>query len=118
MTLVEWSAAVKARDGRCVACNSVDDLHAHHVLPKATHPELKYEVSNGLTLCYRCHKAEHARNRVRTGAYGPQRKTLLKRIEELEETIRALESENRRMRKKVGECERGVCRPALRSIAA
>ncbi|WP_416360620.1 HNH endonuclease [Burkholderia gladioli] len=37
------------------------NLHAHHILPFATHPELRVDVSNGITLCKPCHKAVHAK---------------------------------------------------------
>ena len=93
--LSEWSAAVKARDGKCLDCGSLKDLHAHHDKPKSTHPELALDLDNGRTLCYRCHKATHERMRERGARLGrsnrPQRKTLEKRIAELERELVALQ---------------------------
>src|SRR3990167_1674682 len=34
-------------------------LHAHHLKPFATFPELRFIVSNGLTLCDECHYDRH-----------------------------------------------------------
>lgn len=55
----EWSKAVRARDGQCVECGSQKRLHAHHVKPWKTHPELRFDVSNGITLCCWCHEKAH-----------------------------------------------------------
>jgi len=67
----EWKAAVfKAADYRCKSCGIEHGtvckccghrvmLHAHHILPFATNPEVRYEPSNGVALCERCHNAEH-----------------------------------------------------------
>lgn len=35
------------------------NLHAHHIQPIATHPELVFEISNGVTLCQGCHVEVH-----------------------------------------------------------
>lgn len=84
--LKEWSAQVRERDGKCMDCGSINDLHAHHIKHKVTHPELILDLSNGKTLCYRCHKAEHERNRPpRIRSDKPNRKTLLKQIAYLED---------------------------------
>lgn len=57
-----WVKAVKDRDGwRCVECGSTDRLHAHHVKRWKHHPELRYDVSNGVTLCHLCHDKAHGR---------------------------------------------------------
>lgn len=83
--LREWSKQVKLRDGKCTDCGSTHDLHAHHIKHKQTNPELKLDLENGKTLCYRCHKAEHERNRPpRIRSSRPQRRTLQKRIDYLE----------------------------------
>lgn len=56
-----WRAEVFARDGfRCQICGAVGgDLNAHHIKPWATHPEARYDVNNGVTLCKTCHKELH-----------------------------------------------------------
>jgi hypothetical protein len=35
------------------------NLRAHHVKLFAKHPELRFVVSNGLTLCHPCHELKH-----------------------------------------------------------
>lgn len=55
-----WRKRVLARDGgKCVRCGKGRKLQAHHVLPYATHPERRFDVANGLTLCNRCHHVVH-----------------------------------------------------------
>jgi hypothetical protein len=121
MTHAEWSAAVKLRDGCCVQCGRLEDLHAHHIKPKASYPELRFDVSNGKTLCYRCHKLEHEL----IGYIGPvkrrpTRKSMQRRIDNLELEIEDFEREiedlmvqNRKLSKLVGECRRGCCTTAI-----
>lgn len=95
-----WSAAVKERDGKCMECGRVEDLHAHHIKPKSTHPELKLDVENGKTLCYGCHKSEHEKNRpVRVRSEKPNRKTLLMIIKHLESKVATLEGLNDKLEK-------------------
>jgi 5-methylcytosine-specific restriction endonuclease McrA len=55
-----WARLVKHRDNKCVECGSVDELHAHHVKSFIKHPELRYDVNNGITLCRICHNLHHA----------------------------------------------------------
>ena len=54
-----WSQAVRNRDGKCVDCGAGGKLHAHHVKPWKNHPELRFDVSNGATLCPPCHQKAH-----------------------------------------------------------
>lgn len=54
-----WSAVVKERDKNCVRCGSTYKLHAHHIKSFKDHPDLRYEVSNGETLCQKCHIRHH-----------------------------------------------------------
>ena len=58
--LQKWARKVIDRDnGCCVICGETRDLDAHHLISK-TVPELKYRLSNGVTLCRRCHKLVHS----------------------------------------------------------
>lgn len=59
--LRKFSLEVRARDGyTCQVCGSRRAPQAHHVLSKFYRPEYAYDISNGITLCKRCH----------TGRYG------------------------------------------------
>ena len=52
-----WSRAIKRRDKHtCQECGSKENLISHHIKGFAKYPELRYEISNGLTLCRDCHK--------------------------------------------------------------
>lgn len=56
----EWRISVFIRDGRkCVRCGSREKIHAHHVKPFADRQDLRFDVSNGITLCSECHGKEH-----------------------------------------------------------
>lgn len=62
----KWRKAVFERDGnRCHDCGAKDDLHAHHLLSWVDNPSLRFELSNGRTLCARCHSAVHGRDLTR-----------------------------------------------------
>lgn len=51
-----WQTMVFKRDGfRCVICGSQEDLVADHIKSAYLYPNLRYVVSNGRTLCKRCH---------------------------------------------------------------
>lgn len=56
-----WARNVISRDGgKCAQCGSKESLHAHHVKPYKEHPEIRWDVSNGLTVCAPCHWKIHA----------------------------------------------------------
>lgn len=66
----EWRAAVLKRDKHlCVKCrrygrrmpngDPVPAKVAHHKLHADKYPELRYVVSNGVSLCEACHNEEH-----------------------------------------------------------
>jgi len=56
----EWKKAVLDRDNdTCQKCGTTENLEAHHILPWALFPELRFEVENGITLCEGCHKYYH-----------------------------------------------------------
>ena len=52
-----WRAAVFNRDRWiCQECGSNKRLNADHIKPWADYPELRYDVDNGRTLCWECHR--------------------------------------------------------------
>lgn len=70
-----WMEGVRARDGKCVRCGSVENLESHHLVELAVllvehgvknrndarnTPEL-WDLDNGITLCQECHYREHGR---------------------------------------------------------
>ena len=55
-----WRKEVLKRDRyKCTICNSSKDLEAHHIKEFSKYRNLRFKVSNGLTLCKRCHKLMH-----------------------------------------------------------
>ena len=51
-----WSKAVRLRDGRCLLCGKTDGLAAHHYIhTKGSSLHHRFNVKNGITLCYACH---------------------------------------------------------------
>ena len=63
----EWRTAVFIRDNHtCQKCGlrcgggKKIYLHAHHIKHFAKSPDLRYDISNGVTLCKNCHLLEHS----------------------------------------------------------
>lgn len=54
-----WARAVKGRDLVCVDCGAESLLQAHHLKSYAEYSELRFDVSNGITLCVECHAKRH-----------------------------------------------------------
>jgi 5-methylcytosine-specific restriction endonuclease McrA len=53
---------VRDRDGlHCRNCPATTSLHMHHIKPWATHPELRFELTNVILLCRDCHHNAHRR---------------------------------------------------------
>ena len=49
------------RDGSCVMCGAVDDLHADHIVPRSMSSEEDvFNMDNLQTLCRRCNLAKGA----------------------------------------------------------
>lgn len=68
----KWATAVISRDlATCQHCGATGvELHAHHLKSFKDNPELRWDVGNGITLCFRCHWNEHsaiAANAVNSG---------------------------------------------------
>jgi 5-methylcytosine-specific restriction endonuclease McrA len=55
---LEWRNNVFERDNfTCQDCDQIGGyLNADHIKPFAFYPELRFELSNGRTLCHDCHK--------------------------------------------------------------
>lgn len=52
-----WRKAVFLRDDfKCCECDSDGYITAHHIKSFAHYPDLRFELSNGKTLCEECHK--------------------------------------------------------------
>lgn len=61
--LKEWRKAVMLRDGfACKECGSKIGLCAHHIKHWAKHPDSRFDVENGVTLCTECHTQQHPEN--------------------------------------------------------
>ena len=61
----EWRLHIFRRDNwTCQKCgvrsskNKYVYIEAHHIKPFATFPELRFEITNGITLCKACHYKE------------------------------------------------------------
>lgn len=64
MEYKRWRFDVYSRDKfTCQNCgdNRGGNLNAHHIKHFATHPNLRFEISNGITLCESCHEKEHSK---------------------------------------------------------
>jgi hypothetical protein len=60
--LTEWRNAVFLRDSfTCVKCGNGQrgNIHAHHIKPWKDFKDLRFDVSNGETLCLDCHGVIH-----------------------------------------------------------
>ncbi|MFH1625261.1 MAG: HNH endonuclease [Pseudomonadota bacterium] len=58
---VLWRMEIFNRDNfTCMSCERVGGiLNAHHIKEWINFPELRYEITNGITLCEECHKKLH-----------------------------------------------------------
>jgi 5-methylcytosine-specific restriction endonuclease McrA len=55
---------VKKRDEYiCQHCNyeGPDHLEAHHIIGRSKLPQYRYDMDNGITLCWTCHDVEHSK---------------------------------------------------------
>jgi len=58
---IQWRKEVFNRDKYvCQNCFEPQKyIQAHHIKPWKSFPSLRYEISNGITLCKRCHQNKH-----------------------------------------------------------
>ena len=57
----DWRTKVFKRDGyKCQACFSKSNkLNAHHIESFSNNKDGRMDISNGVTLCYKCHSDFH-----------------------------------------------------------
>ena len=73
---IQWRKDVYKRDGwKCKMLNGecVGRIEAHHILPWRDYPELRYDINNGITLCY----YHHPRKRIEEETMSPYFKSLI-----------------------------------------
>lgn len=67
----EWRNAVFKRDGyKCQECGGGRNIQAHHIKSWAKHPESRFDVDNGVTLCIDCHANQHPKSKAFVRASG------------------------------------------------
>ncbi len=47
---------LKRDDYTCQMCGNFKNLEIHHIKSWHMYPELRWEVSNGIALCHKCHR--------------------------------------------------------------
>lgn len=60
---LNWKRCVKKRDNNKCMINNGDcrgHLEAHHILPYKDFPELRYDINNGISLCYFHHPRKNS----------------------------------------------------------
>ena len=62
----EWRKQVYERDNyTCQECGERGGkLNAHHIKSWRKHADLRFTISNGITLCEKCHKKKHKKGRI------------------------------------------------------
>jgi len=57
--LLFWSKSIRKRDNKiCQVCGNLGEA-SHHLFPKSKHPELMFNLNNGITLCQKHHAEIH-----------------------------------------------------------
>ena len=75
-TLALWSKAIRALwGGRCAMCGNAGS-QAHHFFGKKAYPAVKFDLDNGVFLCFFC----HIRKLHQQGDTEPAREQLLLKI--------------------------------------
>lgn len=58
-----WKKSIYERDNyTCQSCNlkSIGGMCAHHIKEWSLYPDMRFDVSNGITLCRKCHTKIHS----------------------------------------------------------
>jgi 5-methylcytosine-specific restriction endonuclease McrA len=56
----EFREKVLERDGhKCQYCGAAENLQVHHIFPYESLGQIRTDVSNGQTLCKKCHDSIH-----------------------------------------------------------
>ena len=64
----QWRKAILERDNHtCQDCGSTEKVDTHHLKSLIDHPELVFDINNGLTLCEECHTRHTAWQRLNRG---------------------------------------------------
>ena len=105
-----WARAVISRDhATCQKCGMADvELHAHHIKSFSEFPELRWDLTNGITLCHKCHWAEHAAleaNGVNSGNLPPGKAEDNPEPSFRRKPIEGVTTRGRAYRRWQGECE-------------
>lgn len=62
-----WAREVRMKDGhKCIQCGKRRKLTSHHLFNKCKYPLLKYNINNGVSLCFNCHIELHKLNDIIT----------------------------------------------------
>lgn len=57
---IAWRTFVFERDSyKCVECGKGNKIQAHHIKEWADHPQDRFDIENGITLCVDCHVKKH-----------------------------------------------------------
>lgn len=106
----KWVNAVLTRDkATCQKCGIQNvELHAHHIKSYKDFPERRFDVSNGITLCFACHWETHAAldaKAVNSGNTPPEKSEGNPEPSLQRKLLEGVTTRGRAYRRVVGECD-------------
>lgn len=106
----KWVNAVMSRDkATCQKCGATDlELHAHHIKSYRDHPEMRFDVANGITLCFKCHWETHTAlnaKAVNSGNTPPEKSEGNPEPSRQRKLMEGVTTRGRVYRRVVGECD-------------